>query len=87
MEKRMLSFFKTEPDAYEWIRDGNTWKEFTYFHRIFIAKSKKTFHFLLCNHHIFRRLQRGSQKVPFYDVKDALLHGKRASFEVQKGVF
>jgi len=25
--------------------------------------------------------------VPFYDVKDTLLHGKRASFEVQKGVF
>ena len=24
LEKRMLSFFKTEPDAYEWIRNGNT---------------------------------------------------------------
>ena len=51
------------------------------------CKIKETFHFRLCNHHVFRRLQRGSQKVPFYDVKDALLHGKRASFEVQKGVF
>ena len=25
--------------------------------------------------------------MPFYHVKDALLHGKRASFEVQKGMF
>jgi len=24
MEKRMLPFFKTEPDADEWIRDGGT---------------------------------------------------------------
>jgi len=41
----------------------------------------------LCNHQTIKGLQNGLQKGMFDIVKGHLLHFKRASFTMQKGVF
>jgi len=40
-----------------------------------------------CNLQIINQLQSGLQKGVFHIAKGHLLHGKRAPFEVQKGIF